>query len=72
MFTEQQNTYLKDVRLKLIKLMHIHTSRKVGCSKLLVILSYLYLCLPGGLVPLEIPTKFQVLVSLRHIVKYKF
>jgi len=70
-FTEQQSMHFKDIRLKLLKLMHIHTSRTVGCSKLLVMLSYLYLRFPEGLVLSEIPTKIQVLVSLWHIVKYK-
>jgi len=63
-FTEQQSMHFKDIRLKLLKLMHIHTSRTVGCSKLLVMLSYLYLRFPEGLVLSEIPTKIQVLVSL--------
>jgi hypothetical protein len=53
--------HFKDIWLKLIKLRPIHTSRRVGCSELLVILSYLYLSLPGGIVLSEIPTKIQVL-----------
>jgi len=63
-FTEQQKMYFKVTRLKLLKLMHINTNRTVGCSKLLVILPYLYLGLPRGIVLSEIPTEFQVLFSL--------
>jgi len=60
-FTEQHNMHFKDIRLKLIKLSLLHTSRTVGCSELLVISSYLYLSLPEGIVLSEIPTKIQVL-----------
>ena len=56
--------YFKNIRLKLLKLVNVHTGRTIGCSKLLVILSYLYLGLPGGLILSEIPTHIQVLVSL--------
>jgi hypothetical protein len=70
-FIKQENMYFKDIKWKLLLLMQFENSRIIGCSKLLVILSYLYLDLPWGLVLTEFPTEIQVLLSfLWHIVKH--